>query len=107
MRLLERQSKLFDCCWILIWGLASSVWCWTAARELGATFDEPVYVEKGLEWWRTGSHHGLIKLGTMPLPADLQTLPLYIWERYHGVPIDADADLDRILPWARAGTLVF
>jgi hypothetical protein len=98
---------MYDWAWLLAWGLASSVWCWTAARHIGATFDEPVYVARGLDRWRTGSHQGLMQLGTMPVPVDLDTLPLYLWERWHGTRLDPVADLDLLLPWARAGTLVF
>jgi hypothetical protein len=46
-------------------------------------------------------------LGTMPLPVDLQTLPLFVWERWRGAPIDPKIDFERVLPWARAGTLLF
>ena len=28
---------------------------------------------------------GYTKVGTMPLPVDVETLPLYCWERWHGV----------------------
>ena len=107
---MERRSILTtvgDWSWFLAFAVGSSVWCVTAAAELGATFDEPIYVERGLERWRTGSHNGLIHLGTMPLPADLDTLPLYLWERWHGVTFDSVHDLPQLLPWARACTLVF
>ncbi len=96
-----------DALWLLFWGVASSVWCVTAAGQLGATFDEPLYVEQGLEVWRTGSHHGLLRVGTMPLPVDVETFPLYVWERWHGVRLDPVGDLEGLLPWARATTLVF
>jgi dolichyl-phosphate-mannose-protein mannosyltransferase len=96
-----------DWLWFLAWGIASSILCVMAARQLSATFDEPFYVASGLEFWRTGSHGSLLKKGTMPLPVDLVTLPLYLWERYQGAPFDAATDLERLLPWARAGTLVF
>jgi hypothetical protein len=102
-----RSTLLFNWSWFLAFGLASSAWCLTAARDLGATFDEPVYVQRGLEHWRTGSYHGLLKLGTMPLAIDVQTLPLYLWERWTGAALDAEAGLGRLLPWARAGTLLF
>ncbi len=85
----------------------SSLWCVTASRQLAATFDEPFYVREGLNRWRTGSMAPLLKLGTMPLPVDVQTLPLYLHEHFTGSPFDADADFDRVLPWARAGTLLF
>src|SRR5262249_24204553 len=40
-----RGERAFDWLWLLVWGLASSVWCVTAACRLGATFDEPLYVQ--------------------------------------------------------------
>ncbi len=43
----------------------------------------------------------------MPLPPHIQTLPLYIWERWRGEPFDVVQDLDRLLPIARMGTLPF
>jgi hypothetical protein len=93
--------------WLVAFGLVSSAWCWTAGRELGATFDEPVYIARGLDFWRTGSHSGLMKLGTMPLPVDLDTLPLYLWETWQGIRLDPDRGLEQVLPCARLGTLVF
>jgi hypothetical protein len=51
-----------------------------------------------------------MKLGTMPLPVDIDTLPLYLWEKWHGVLLDPQNDaaqLDTVLPWARAGNLAF
>jgi hypothetical protein len=99
--------RLFDIIWVFAWAIASSTWCITASGRLGATFDEPVYVSRGLEFWRTGSHAGLMRLGTMPLAIDLQTLPLYFYERWHHTELDPVSDLDQLLPWARAATLFF
>ncbi|MBI4574162.1 MAG: glycosyltransferase family 39 protein [candidate division NC10 bacterium] len=107
---MNRASRIelgLEWVWFLAWGLASSVWCITAAGQLGATFDEPFYLARGLEAWRTGSYAGLLKKGTMPLPIDVTTLPVYLWERWHGIQFDPLSDLERILPWARAGTLLF
>ncbi len=101
------RERVFDWLWFLAWAVASSVWCVTAASQLSATFDEPIYLTRGLECWRTGSHAGLMQLGTMPLPVDAVTLPLYLWERGHGVRLDPAAEMERVLPWARAGTLAF
>jgi hypothetical protein len=101
------RERIFEVVWLLAWGAASSVWCVTASAKLSATFDEPIYVTRGLERWRTGSHAGLLQLGTMPLPPDLQTLPLYLAERWRGVRFDVAADFERLLPWARAANLVF
>jgi hypothetical protein len=102
-----RKERLFDLGWLLAFGLASSLACLMAAHRLGATFDEPIYLEKGLEAWHTGSHHGLIHLGTMPLPADVQSLPLYLAERWRGQAWDVQRDFRLLLPWFRLGTLVF
>jgi hypothetical protein len=107
---MERQEvagRVRDWLWFLFFAVGSSIWCVSAAHQLSATFDEPIYLQRGLQGWRDGSHRGLMQLGTMPLPVDLDTLPLYLWERWHGVPLDPVQDLDRLLPWARTGTLVF
>jgi hypothetical protein len=104
---IPRSALLFDAAWFLFWAVVSSLWCVTAASQLGATFDEPIYVQRGLERWHTGSTQGLMKLGTMPLPVDVETLPLYLWETWHGVRLDPLNHLDKLLPWARASALVF
>src|SRR5262249_31451140 len=101
------ERRWADYLWFAAWALASSAWCLTAAAQLGPTFDEPLYVQRGLEGWRTFSHQGLLKRGTMPLPIDVQTLPLYLWECASGTPLDVAADLGTILVYARAGNLVF
>ncbi|HKI37667.1 MAG TPA: hypothetical protein VKA46_37795 [Gemmataceae bacterium] len=101
------RTRIADALWLVAWGVLSSAWCVTAAGELGATFDEPLYLTRGLEGWRTGSHAGLIRVGTMPLPIDVQTLPLYLRERASGTKFDTAADCDTLLRWARAGTLPF
>src|SRR4051794_40688627 len=90
--------------WFLAWGVASSVWCVTAAGQLSATYDEPFYLQAGLTGWRTGCHQYLLTAGTMPLPADVASLPLYLWERWQGSPADLAADFATYLPWARATT---
>jgi hypothetical protein len=102
-----RIARLICWLWFLAWGAASSAWCVTAASQLGPTFDEVWYIRAGLVRWRTGCHGHLTHFGTMPLPVDVQTLPLALWERWRGTPFDPAADLDFLLPWARAGTLVF
>jgi hypothetical protein len=107
MELSARRTRIGDALWLIVWGLASSAWCLTAAGELGATFDEPLYLARGLDGWRTGSHGGLLRVGTMPLPIDVQTLPLYLYERATGTTLDPAADCDRLLRGARAGALVF
>src|SRR5436190_21018394 len=101
------RRRWVDPLWFLAWAALSSTWCLTAAARLGPTFDEPIYLERGLNGWREFSHHGLIQLGTMPLPIDVQTLPLYLWETAQGTPISPQNDLDQVLSWMRAGNLVF
>jgi hypothetical protein len=97
-----------DLLWLLAWGLASSLWCWTAGHRLGPTYDEPVHIRLGLEYWRAGNHRDLVAGGgTMPLPVDVFTLPLYLWERWQGVPFNLNNDLGRMLPVARAAMLAF
>ncbi|MFL5246109.1 MAG: hypothetical protein ACJ8FY_28910 [Gemmataceae bacterium] len=104
---LDRHERFINWAWLLGWGLASSIWCLTAAQQLGATFDEPLYITRGLEGWRAFSHQGLMRKGTMPLAIDVQTLPLYLYERITGTTFDPNADMEQILPAARAGTLFF
>ncbi|HWG42869.1 MAG TPA: glycosyltransferase family 39 protein [Gemmataceae bacterium] len=99
--------KWLDRGWLLVCLLASSAWCITAADRLSATWDEPAYVAHGLEHWRSGSIRSLACHGTMPLPMDVATLPLYVWERWQGTPLDPVTDLDHLLPWARASSLIF
>jgi hypothetical protein len=100
-------SWVCDCLWFLAWAVGSSVWCLTAASQLGATADEPPYVIYGLERWRTGSYERFMGMGTMPLAADVQTLPLYLRERQKGKPINPLERWDRVLGRARAATLLF
>jgi hypothetical protein len=104
----DRQGcRWFDVAWFMFWAFASSVWCLTAASRLSSTFDEPFYVENGLHAWRTGSYHTLLKAGTMPLPVDVEMLPVYVWEQLRGKPFDSVADFDVMLPVARAANLAF
>ena len=65
----RRTTVLLDLAWLLIWGLASSAWCLTAARELGGTFDEPVYLNCGLEHWHTGGSSALMRWAPCPCPS--------------------------------------
>jgi hypothetical protein len=93
--------------WLIVFGLLSSAYCVLAAAHIGATGDEPIYLVRGLEGWHLGSKGGLTKIGTMPLPVDVTTLPLYVWELLRGQRFHQLSEIDRMLPVARAGTLVF
>lgn len=97
----------WDILWVVLWLCLSSVWCVSAARQLSATFDEPFYLEQGLSAWRTGSFAGLLHKGTMPLPAHVQALPLWLGEWWTGQAWDLQADFEQMLTWFRAGNLVF
>lgn len=101
------STRMRDTLWLLAAIGFSSIWCLTAGQRLGATFDEPIYLQRGLEGWRDGSHRGLLKLGTMPLPADVQTLPLYLIERVRGTPWNLNENFGGALTVARAMTLPF
>lgn len=101
------RSRGGDVLWLLAFGVASSAWCLTAASRLGATFDEPFYLNAGLTSWRTGSNKLLMTAGTMPLPVDVQTLPIHVWERIRGEEFHAYKDIGTILPAARAANLAF
>ncbi|MGL6097271.1 MAG: hypothetical protein ACRC7O_15915, partial [Fimbriiglobus sp.] len=101
------RDRWLDLGWLVFAAALSSAWCGTAARHLGPTFDEPVYIRHGLESWRTGSSKQLMTWGVMPLPVDAVTLPLYLWERWRGDRFDPMLDLPTILPVARLMTLGF
>jgi hypothetical protein len=101
------RDRVVNLTWFLVFAVASSVYCVTSASRLSATFDETGYVVDGLQRWRTGSYDTLMKWGTMPLPIDLATLPLYVAERFRGQPFDAATEFDKMLPWARATNLLF
>lgn len=101
------RGRWVDLLWLLAFGAASSAWCVTAAAKIGATFDEPLYVKAGLVNWRTGSNKLLMRAGTMPLPVDVQTLPVYLWEQYRGQEFDPVLELHTLLPVCRAANLAF
>jgi hypothetical protein len=103
-----RKGRIWDAVWLLSLGLASSIWCASAAVKLGATYDELPDVANALDFWRTGSHHKLLRLGAMPLPMDVCALPLHIWERWRGETLDLEhCDQTLALWWARMGTMPF
>ena len=101
------RSQWFDIAWLMFFGIVSSAWSVSSAHKIGPTFDEPIYLEQGLAHWRDGSYFGLLDLGTMPLPIDVNTGPLYLYEQLRGQPIDVNVEMATILPWARASTLLF
>ena len=101
------RDRWIDAAWLLAVGLVTTVWCATAWPRLGATFDEPAHLAIALKSWHTGSIKQQMTWGAMPLPLDVQTLPIYLWEQYRGEPFDPVVDCPRLLPVARAATLSF
>ena len=97
----------FDAAWVLAVGTAASVWCGTAWTRVGPTFDEPAHLNAGLAAWRTGSNKQLMTWGAMPLPIDVQTLPVYLMERAQGWEYKPYLQLDVLLPFARMASLPF
>lgn len=85
----------------------TSLWCLTAGSRVGATFDEPFYIESGLHFWRHADPGPLLAAGTMPLSAEFQALPLYAIERLRGVHWVWPESVGTMLTVARAATLVF
>src|SRR5690349_10385965 len=100
-------GRWVDLFWLVAFGVASAAWCLTAAAQLGPTFDEPHHMNAGLTSWRTGSNKLLMSAGCMPLPVDVQTLPVYLWEQVRGKPFHQYQEIETILPVARATNLVF
>jgi len=103
----ELCERRVDLGYLFAFALASSAWCLTASAQLGAAFDEPFYIKTGLASWREGSNKPLMRSGVMTLPTDVQTLPLYLWERHRGQVFDPVTELHTLLPVARAMNLVF
>jgi hypothetical protein len=91
-----------DVAWLAVLFAWSAGWCLTAAPRLGPTYDEPFYLEAGLEAWRSGSIERLATHGVMPLPVLVATVPLYLHEDETGTRIEEP--LEYLRP-ARAMTL--
>ncbi len=91
--------------WFFCCGILSTAWCWTAAHAIGPTYDEPFYIQAGLKNWHDLNHRELLTQGTMPLPAEVQTLPLRVAEVFGSV----DMEQDRLawLPIARMANISF
>lgn len=101
------STRWVDVVWLMAFGLASSAWCLLAAERIGVTFDEPLYIRAGLATWRTGSTKLLMRAGTMTLPVDVQTFPIYLWEQLERQQFNPEVDLPMLLPVARAANLTF
>src|SRR4051812_2089851 len=90
-----------DALWLLALATWSAWWCLTAAPKLGVTYDEPFYLDAGLESWRGWTpgggkslgwtHEYAVTHGVMPLPPDVLTIPLYVAEVRTGEKFEAEA----------------
>ena len=107
MRLSTIRDHWFDFVWVALWGAISGAATIAASHHLSATFDEPFYLRAGLQHWRTGSSFELMRFGTMPLPVDVETFPVYAWERIRGRQFDLDAEFGQALSLARIGNQLF
>ena len=103
----SEHARYGDYTWLIICCILSSIYCLFTATHTGPTCDEPGYVVLGVEAWRLGSSGLITRMGTMPLPIDVTTLPLHILELIRGRRIDPCQEFDTMLMVARAGTLVF
>ena len=103
----SRRESVVTCAWWLFFCVTSTVWCLQAAQHLSATFDEPLYFRLGLDHWRNGLIQPMMRYGVMPLPLDLQALPLYLIEQWRGLPVDFERDFAWGLSVFRAGTMWF
>ena len=101
----EEPKRPFIFAWCLAFAVFSTLWCWLTAWSLGPTFDEPTYVFGGLANLRQFTHKNLLNLGTMPLPPEVQTLPLMLLHRIFQV---RTVDMPLLwLPIARMTSIVF
>ena len=84
----------------------TTLWISASSLSLSATFDEPVYLKCGLDCWANHTHKPLMRLGTMPLPVDLETLPLNLWYWWHQTTPDFNNDFGWMLTVARTTALL-
>ena len=66
--------------WCLAFAAMSTAWCWSTAWNIGPTFDEPLYLRTALNCWSQRDHKPLLAWGTMPLPAEVQSGPLFLFD---------------------------
>ena len=99
--------SILPCLFSFILVAGTSLWIVTASSRLSATFDEPVYLKSGLDCWAHKTHKPLMRLGTMPMPVDVATLPLHMWFWWTSTTPDWEQDFSWMLTVARTVALVF
>ena len=60
---LADRRLIRDLAWLAIVFILSSAWCFTASRRIGATFDEPIYLQAGLDAIGSAIGRGAIRTG--------------------------------------------
>lgn len=110
-----RPRWWLDALWLALLAAWTAGWCLSAAPRLGPTYDEPLYIDAGLQSWRGWTrdddrprgfeHEGCAVNGVMPLPIDALGLPLYVGERRSDEKLDNPEKKMAALPRARATTL--
>lgn len=103
----RKRTKSWEWAIIGLLGLVGSTAVVTSSRRIGGTFDEFFYLDAGLERWRTGSNFRLLAAGTMPLPVDVATLPVYVAENWRGRPWSLADEYREVLTIARLPNLGF
>ncbi|MCI0704005.1 MAG: hypothetical protein L0241_23345 [Planctomycetia bacterium] len=94
-----------DLLWLALLAAWSAAWCLTASPRIGATYDEPRYLEVGLEDWREWYCWRSTSEGIMPLPPEMCTIPLRIYEKRTGTLLFTEEEMVTKLHGARAVTL--
>ncbi|MFM8271504.1 MAG: hypothetical protein ACKODX_04135 [Gemmata sp.] len=112
-----RARRWPDLLWLAVLVAWTAGWCLSAAPRLGLTYDEPFYLDAGLDAWRGWSredgkrrgfdHYATAVTGVMPLPIDAFTLPLYVHERRTGTKLETPQAKHELLRSARAVTLLW
>lgn len=82
-----------DALWLLALGAYATLYCVYASPRIGITYDEPFYIDAGMDswrgWWRTDGkpkrfwHESGATNGVMPLPPDVVAAPVAIHEYRH------------------------
>ena len=104
-----------DALWLVALAVWSAGWCLTAEPHIGVTYDEPFYLDAGMDAWhgwersdgrpRGWDHTNTARSGVMPLPPEAITIPLYVHEQRTGQKLTHPDDKLSRLRWARAVTL--
>lgn len=90
-----RRDVLIDAAWIAVLFAWAAAWCLSASARLGVTYDEPFYMDAGMDGWRKWWAEMPALNGVMPLPTSAATLPVYAREAWTGEKITATVEYVR------------